>query len=667
MQKRKIKKILVITLSAIVLLIALGFAGFFIFRNTILEKAISKASHKFEQQYNSEFKVQQAQFKGFSGITLQGITLVPQNGDTLLNIQSLNTSVNLPQALLGKIQLGKLYMQDGYISLVRNKNGKNFNAFIHAAKSKKQQKIEPNTKSYAERAHRLIKRAFNLIPTDIALKNLSLKLNDMERKVTIDLEELNLSDKQLTSSFLVKEDDKQQNWKVKGMADPRHEAADLDFYNNDSTHIEIPYLKKRLNLTTAFKKLHLNLQEADMKGDEFYIKGYASINDLLINHPKIASKDVVLDSARFEYSIIAGEKFIALDSASVAQFNKVTFTPFAKFSTEQDTIYQLKAHIPEMQAQDFISSLPKGLFSHFEGMQAEGSFSYSLDFAYNKNKPNDLVFESDLNKKGLKITKYGAADLNKLNGTFTYRAIENGVRQRPIIVGEENPNFTPLEHISPYIQKAVLTSEDPSFFQHNGFIAEAFRQSIIKNIKTKKFARGASTISMQLVKNVFLTREKTLSRKLEEILLVYILENNRIVSKKRMLEVYFNIIEWGPDVYGIGEAAQYYFQKPPVILSLDESLFLASIVPRPKKFMWQFDKSGNMKPHAHQHNNFIMGLMLRRELITAQDTINQDGKAELYGAARARLNIVQTDTIAQKRQDSLEIDRTIYDLYNKAY
>ncbi len=68
---------------------------------------------------------------------------------------------------------------------------------------------------------------------------------------------------------------------------------------------------------------------------------------------------------------------------------------------------------------------------------------------------------------------------------------------------------------------------------------------------------------MQLVKNVFLTREKTLSRKLEEILLVYLLENNRLVPKARMLEVYLNVIEWGPNVYGIGESAQFYFRKNP--------------------------------------------------------------------------------------------------------
>ena len=181
---------------------------------------------------------------------------------------------------------------------------------------------------------------------------------------------------------------------------------------------------------------------------------------------------------------------------------------------------------------------------------------------------------SKLEKENLKIIKYGEANLSKLNGTFVYRANINDVLQRPILVGSGNPMYTPLSEISPYLQKSVLTTEDPSYFSHHGFINQAFKQSIIKNIKTKKFTRGASTISMQLVKNVFLTRDKTLSRKLEEILLVYILENNRIVGRSRMLEVYFNIIEWGPNVYGIGEASQFYFQKSPSQLSLNECLFL---------------------------------------------------------------------------------------------
>jgi membrane peptidoglycan carboxypeptidase len=210
-----------------------------------------------------------------------------------------------------------------------------------------------------------------------------------------------------------------------------------------------------------------------------------------------------------------------------------------------------------------------------------------------------------------------------------------------------------LDQISPYLQKCVLTSEDPSFFSHRGFINEAFKQSILKNIRTKKFSRGASTISMQLIKNVFLTREKTVSRKLEEILLVYILENNRIASKERMLEVYFNIIEWGPNVYGIGEAAQFYFQKTPADLTLKECLFLATIVPKPKKFMWQFDNEGNLKSYADKQQKFLSNLMLRRGLLTAEDTIGQNNRFQLTGNAHSLLNIKVLDSVLV---DSLSVD-----------
>ena len=99
-----------------------------------------------------------------------------------------------------------------------------------------------------------------------------------------------------------------------------------------------------------------------------------------------------------------------------------------------------------------------------------------------------------------------------------------------------------------------MTSEDPSFYTNHGFIEESIRKSIATDIKEKKFKRGGSTISMQLIKNAFLSREKTLSRKIEEILIVWMIENNHIMTKDRMLEVYFNIVEWGSNIYGIGEA-----------------------------------------------------------------------------------------------------------------
>jgi len=397
----------------------------------------------------------------------------------------------------------------------------------------------------------------------------------------------------------------------------------------------------------------LNIENIDKSGGELHVDGFASIANLKVNHEKIARKDVIIKNARFDYRFLLGSDFVSVDSSSTVQFNKVKFHPYLAYKTESDTIYKLKVNIPKLNVQDFISSLPDGLFTNFQGMEAEGTFDYNLDFEYNKNKPDDLIFESKLQKENFKIKKYGEANLSKLNGEFIYRAIINDVPQRAILVGAANPNYTPMDQISPYLKKCVLTTEDPSFFSHHGFINEAFKQSIIKNIKTKKFTRGASTISMQLVKNVFLHRKKTLSRKLEEILLVYILENNRIVSKERMLEVYFNIIEWGPNVYGIGEASHFYFQKSPSELNFNECLFLARIIPSPKKFMYQFNDEGNLRDFAKKQVSFLTNIMIRRGLLTIDDTIYKKQPTALTGPARSHLRLKVKDTTAV---DPLKID-----------
>lgn len=638
MRKINKKKLAFNLLKIFAVIIILGIISFFAFRNIALEKAVSKIAGKMESSYNSTFTVKQARFKGISGIEMQGIAVQPKGAATLLKVEGLKTSVNLLKLLTGDIQLGTLEMKNGYVQLVKDSTGSNYERFLKRSNDTEEEDTSEES-DYAERAYNILTKALNLVPTDMALENLTLKMDYMGKKVSLHMDQMRLADKQLNSEIVVTSNNLRQSWIVKGFADPRNKKADLKFFNADTSRIQLPYLDERYGLKAGFDSIRVNVDNLEMSGGEMRLEGFASITNFMVNHPKIAKKDVVIDKARFDYRFLFGGDFIVLDSTSTVQLNKIKVKPFLKYSVEKDTVYQLKADIPKMKAQDFIVSLPKGLFSNFEGMEAEGTFSYGLNFIYNKNRPRDIVFDSSLKKEGLKIIKYGAADLGKLNGAFTYRAIENGVQQRPVFVGLNNPFYTPLNEISPYLRKAVLTSEDPSFFRHRGFITEAFKQSIIKNIKTRKFTRGASTISMQLVKNVFLTREKTLSRKLEEILLVYILENNRIVGKERMLEVYFNIIEWGPNVYGVGEAAQYYFQKHPSELSLDESIYLASIVPRPKAFMWKFDSQGNLKSYAERHNEYIKKLMLRRRLLVPEDTIAQNGLINVTGPARSRLNI----------------------------
>ena len=648
MRNRKQKIIVaikIITASLLAITIAL-----FVFRDTLLQQAIARVSNKMERDYNSSFSVKKASFSGLSGVSLSDVVLVPKNADTLFRIHKIKTSVNFFRLLIGDIQLGTLEIENGYVQLVKNKNGQNFEAFL----KKDEATTNSNEKrDYAKFAYSIISNVLNLVPTDMKIENLSFRLNDNGNKTTLNFQNLRLVNQQLETSIKVETKAFTQQIRIEGFADPRNKKANIRFFNRDSGSIKIPYLDERYGLKSSFDSIHLNIQNIDKSGGELHLDGFASITNLMINHKKIANKNVVIKNSRFDFRFLLGSDFVSMDSSSTVQFNKVKFHPYLAYETQEDTIYKLKIAIQKMKAQDFIISLPDGLFTHFQGMQAEGNFEYKLDFMFNKNKPNQLVFDSNLKKENLKITKYGEANLNKINSEFVYRAIINNVPQRPILVGDENPNFTPLNQISPYLQKCVLTSEDPSFFSHRGFINEAFKQSILKNIRTKKFSRGASTISMQLVKNVFLTREKTVSRKLEEILLVYILENNRIASKERMLEVYFNIIEWGPNVYGIGEAAQFYFQKNPSDLTLQECLFLATIIPKPRKFMWQFDPEGRLKSFASQQQKFLGHLMLRRGILTPEDTIGQSIPLQLTGSAHSLLKLKVQDSIAL---DSLDVE-----------
>jgi hypothetical protein len=636
--KQKIRKIAVV----LVVILALLASGLYFFRNALLEQTIAKVTHKMAVDYDSDFSVKSASFDGLSGIKLTDVVLVPKNADTLLNIKNIETSISLSNLLIGEIQLGTLKADKGYVQLVKKGNTRNFDAFL---KKDTIEKKDHEKRKYADFAYNIITKLLNLVPTDMQLENLHFKIDDNGKKAVVSIDKLSLIDKQLETNLHVQSNNFDQRWNIKGMADPRNKKADIRFFNLDTGAIRVPYLDERFNLRASFDSIRLNVANIDKSGSELHLDGYTSIVNLKLNHSKIASKDVVIKNARFDYRFLLGSDFISIDSTSTMQLNKIKVKPYVSYNTKTDTVYTLKMAIPNMNTQDFISSLPDGLFSNFQGMEATGKFDYVLDFKFNKNKPDALVFDSSLNKENLQIVKYGAANLNKLNGEFVYRAIIDNVLQRPVLVGNANANYTPLEQISPYLRKCVLTTEDPSFFSHRGFINEAFKQSILKNIKTKKFARGASTISMQLIKNIFLTREKTLSRKLEEILLVYILENNRIVSKERMLEVYFNIIEWGPNVYGIGEASRFYFQKSPSALNVDECLFLATIIPRPRKFMYQFNDHGNLREFAIQNQKFVKNLMFRRGLLNSEDTI---GQLPVYisGSARSLIRIKIPDSTA---------------------
>ena len=142
--------------------------------------------------------------------------------------------------------------------------------------------------------------------------------------------------------------------------------------------------------------------------------------------------------------------------------------------------------------------------------------------------------------------------------------------------------WVPYNHISPHLKRALITSEDAKFLDHDGFDWEGIQTAWEKNLKKGKIVAGGSTISQQLAKNLFLSGKKTPWRKLEEAAITVMME--QMMSKRRIFEIYLNVIEWGNGVFGAEAAARHYYRKQAKNLSSAEAAKLAAMVPNPRYY-----------------------------------------------------------------------------------
>lgn len=173
-----------------------------------------------------------------------------------------------------------------------------------------------------------------------------------------------------------------------------------------------------------------------------------------------------------------------------------------------------------------------------------------------------------------------------------------------------------LEQISKPAISAIVISEDWAFYQHKGYDPNQIKEAIETNLKAKRIVRGASTITQQVVRNVFLNKKKTMWRKIKEMILAARLE--KVLSKKRILEIYLNIAEWGEGIYGIQQASTHYFNKPPIKLSAKEGAFLAMLLPSPKRYSRIYLKKG-LTENAYEKIDLILRKMSQAQYLTEEE------------------------------------------------
>jgi len=409
---------------------------------------------------------------------------------------------------------------------------------------------------------------------------------------------------------------------------------------NQQKYVSIPLVLNGL----GFQRAEFEVSELGESFGAIHADLQGGFIGLQVDDERISDTLVQVDSAHGRFVCDVKDGFFELDSQSTVRVNQVSAHIFAQYQGGNNPKYALGLYMPRLGANAFFSSLPVGLFRNIGIPKATGTLEYRFRFAMEHEKPRDCILESQMwPSKDFTIVQWGNVDPRIMNGVFTYTYWDKGEPVARFEVGGDNGNFTPLESISKDLVRCVLRSEDPDFFHHQGFYMDAFRSSIAQNYRQKRFARGGSTISMQLVKNVFLGRRKTIARKVEEILLTWLMERRSLVSKNRMMEVYLNVIEWGPGIFGATEAARFYFHKHPSELTLGECTFLASIIPMPKKVRWFLDSNGCVKSN-NGHFRALKNRLLAKDsgsIDTAvfQVCIHPDAWNRLKGPAKKREEI----------------------------
>lgn len=181
--------------------------------------------------------------------------------------------------------------------------------------------------------------------------------------------------------------------------------------------------------------------------------------------------------------------------------------------------------------------------------------------------------------------------------------------------------WAPLSDISPYLIKAVLIAEDDKFWRHEGFDYEAIRKAIERDLKAKRLKFGGSTISQQLARNLYLSPAKNPLRKIREAIITWRME--KVLSKKRILELYLNVVEWGDGIFGIEAASRHYYGKPSSQLTPVEATRLAAILPSPKRYNPLGDQS-----YVTTRASDIYNIMTQRGIIAPEyEEMNENSES----------------------------------------
>ncbi|HEY5285342.1 MAG TPA: biosynthetic peptidoglycan transglycosylase, partial [Polyangia bacterium] len=378
--------------------------------------------------------------------------------------------------------------------------------------------------------------------------------------------------------------------------------------------------------------------EARFTGRRVALSGKLDVAGLSVSHEKLATEPVENTSFTVHFDATVDRDQRRLDLAElegkmgslvVRLAGSIELPPGAfKFKDGHEIKVvpkiDLSLRVPRTPCAKILASIPSPLVPKLQGFTLQGLFEADLHAKIDLANLDALDIGGRVGIDGCQVVKAPVEVMALAGPESILQTVEvppppsagKDNETMTFAVGPDNPDFVPYDKISPYLIAAIMTTEDSGFFKHRGWVSSEFKTALKRNIAGGGFRLGASSITMQMVKNVILGREKTLSRKFQELFLVWFVE--QFLTKQRILELYFNAIEFGPRLYGIGPAARHYFGKNAADLSPAESAFFSSILPSPKRRYVHYCH-GSLTPQWERYTHRILNKMHERARLNDEE------------------------------------------------
>jgi hypothetical protein len=378
--------------------------------------------------------------------------------------------------------------------------------------------------------------------------------------------------------------------------------------------------------------------EAKLEGRRVSFSGKLDVSGLSLLHEKLASEPVndLTFGVDVDGAVDLDKRLLVLNEAK-GRLGSLTVRLAGTLELAQGTFrfksgrelhylpkLEVQLRVPRTACAKLLASIPGPIVPHLAGFVLQGFFEADLHTKIDLANLDSLDLGGKVGIDGCQVVKAPAEVIALAGDESLVQTVEvppeppgNGPSEvMTFIVGPDNPDFVPFAQVSPHLINAIMTTEDSGFFKHRGWVSPGFKTALRRNIENDGFRLGASSITMQMVKNLLLSKEKTLSRKLQELFLVWYLE--QILPKERILELYLNAIEFGPRLYGIGPAARHYFGKPASEITPLEAAFFSSILPSPKRRYVHYCH-GSLSPAWEKYLRRILTRMYERDRLTEEE------------------------------------------------